>query len=205
MEYFISAAIGYLFGSVPTAYLFLKKIYKIDITESGSKNVGAMNSFEITRSKKIGVAVFIIDFLKGIIPVLIIWILLKQSFILSAIAILFAVFSHCFNPWLKFNGGRGLATAAGGSVVIYPVLLFAWALIWVITFILRRDILIGNIIATVLSIITIFFISNYTLSFTHPAAVNVNELILFSCSGLIIIFIKHIEPLKEILSKNKQG
>ena len=70
MEYLLSSIIGYLFGSIPTAYLLLKRTRGIDITNAGTGNVGAMNSYEVTNSKSIGIIVLLIDFLKGMIPAL---------------------------------------------------------------------------------------------------------------------------------------
>ena len=156
MEYLISSIIGYLLGSFPSAYILLKKTRGTDITNEGSGNVGAMNSFEITNSKLIGFSVFFIDFLKGacsgFIPVL----LFPDKFIYPALALLFAVFSHCYNPWIKFKGGRGLATAAGGAAVIFPFLLVVWAVLWVIFYVMRKDILLANISST-----SFLFISSF--------------------------------------------
>ncbi|MCK7524443.1 MAG: glycerol-3-phosphate acyltransferase [Ignavibacteriales bacterium] len=123
MEYLLSSIIGYLFGSIPTAYLLLKRTRGIDITNTGTGNVGAMNSYEVTNSKSIGIIVLLIDFLKGMIPALGVLYLLQNSFLIASLSVLFAIFSHCFNPWLNFKGGRGLATAAGGSAIIFPFLL----------------------------------------------------------------------------------
>src|SRR4030043_536161 len=67
MNYILSALIGYLLGSIPTAYLVVKKFKGIDITQTGSKSVGAMNSFRATNSKIILVSVFVIDVAKGFI------------------------------------------------------------------------------------------------------------------------------------------
>jgi len=201
MEYLFSIVIGYLSGSFPTAYLILKKEKGIDITNSGSGNVGAMNSFEVTKSKKIGFVVFFIDFIKGLIPVVILSQIFNYSFGIAAISLLFAVFSHCFNPWISFKGGRGLATAAGGIIILFYPLLITWILVWLISFLIKEDILFSNITATILSLLFNIAFSKYLISQTYPATNLVSELILFISAGLIIIFIKHIEPLKEILSK----
>lgn len=203
MEYIFSFLIGYLSGSIPTAYLFLKKVKGIDITIAGSGNVGAMNSFEVTKSKGLGFLVFFIDFLKGIVPVLIVLYLFNFKFSLAAITLIFSIFSHCFNPWIGFKGGRGLATAAGGILILYPILLGAWIAFWFITYFIKKDILISNIAATILAHIFIFITFNQFINFAFPKPVLVNELLLFTSAGLIIIFIKHIEPLKDILSKKK--
>ena len=204
MEYLLSAIIGYFFGSIPSAYLILKKKKGIDITSAGTGNVGAMNSYEVTNSKSIGLLVLFLDFIKAVIPVLIILLFLESSFLMASISVLFAIFSHCFNPWLEFKGGRGLATAAGGSAIIFPFLLIAWILFWALVYLIKKDIHIGNIFATALSLLTVLGLPNYLIHYAYPQPVLVNELLLFTSGGLLIIFIKHIEPLKEIISnKNK--
>lgn len=203
MEYLFSFIIGYLSGSIPTAYLLLKKVKGIDITNEGSGNVGAMNSFEVSKSKGIGLLVFFIDFLKGIVPVLIVLFLFNFNFSFAAITLIFSIFSHCFNPWIAFKGGRGLATAAGGILILFPVLLVAWIAFWIITYLIKKDILISNIAATIFAYVFILLTYNQFIDYAYPKPVLVNELILFTSAGLIIIFIKHIEPLKDILSKKK--
>jgi len=204
MQYLLSAIIGYFFGSIPSAYLILKKKKGIDITIAGTGNVGAMNSYEVTNSKSIGLLVLFLDFIKAVIPVLIILLFLKSSFLIASISVLFAIFSHCFNPWLEFKGGRGLATAAGGSAIIFPFLLIAWILFWVLVYLIKKDIHIANILATILSLVSVLASPGYLIQFAFPQPVLVNELLLFTSGGLLIIFIKHIEPLKEIISnKNK--
>jgi len=203
MEYLFSSAIGYLLGSFPTAFIFLKKTKGIDITKEGSGSVGAMNSFEITNSKAIGITVFFIDFLKGISSVLIPAFLFPNEFIFPAISLLFAVFSHCFNPWIKFNGGRGLATAAGGAAFLFPFLLVVWAVLWVIFYMMRKDIIFANISSTVLSIFVVFGTTNIAVKYAFPEPKSFSELVLVSSAILMIIFIRHIEPLKEFITSQK--
>lgn len=203
MEYLISTVIGYLVGSIPTAYIFLKRIKGLDITNEGSGNVGAMNSFEITNSKLIGFSVFLVDFIKGIASVLIPQLLFPGVFLLPAISLLFAVFGHCYSPWISFKGGRGLATAAGGAAFLFPFLLAVWGVLWVIFYIMRKDILFANISSTVFSILVVFGTSNIAVKYAFPKPVNIPELMLISISVLLIIFIKHIEPLKELIASSK--
>jgi len=203
MEYLISTIIGYLLGSIPTAYIFLIKSRGLDITREGSGNVGAMNSFEITNSKMMGISVFLVDFIKGIASVIVPQLLFPGEFIFAAISLLFAVFSHCYNPWLKFKGGRGLATAAGGAAFLFPFLLVVWGVLWVIFYIMRKDILFANISSTVLSVFVVFGTSDIAVKYAFPKPVNISELMLISISVLMIIFIKHIEPLKELIASYK--
>lgn len=205
MEYLLSSLFGYMLGSIPTAFLILKKSRGIDITNAGSGNVGAMNSYEVTNSKHIGLIVFFIDFLKGILSVLIIKFIYPDQFIYPALSLLFAIFSHCFNPWINFKGGRGLATAAGGAIFIFPYLLFVWVILWILVYMLKKDILIANIFATPFSLIIIFITEKISINYVYPAPSSHGELILLVSGGLLIIFIKHIEPLKEIISKKQRN
>lgn len=199
MEYLISIIIGYLSGSFPTAFLILKKKKGVDITITGSGNVGAMNSYEITNSKKIGFVVFLIDFLKGIIPVTILSLVFNYSFSITSYSLIFAIFSHCFNPWINFKGGRGLATAAGGILILFYPLLICWVGLWTVTFLVKKNIILSNVLATLFSMFFCVLLSKNLISLTFPKTEIVSELILFISAGLIIIFIKHIEPLKEII------
>jgi glycerol-3-phosphate acyltransferase PlsY len=201
MEYLLSAIIGYLLGSIPTAYLIVKKSKGVDITNTGSGNVGAMNSFEVSGSKSVGLLVLIIDALKGLSGVYICLLLFPISFVYPATALFFAVFSHCFNPWIGFKGGRGLATAAGGAALLFPYALLVWGILWVITFVVQRDILWANIWATPVSLIIVYLSPTIAVKYSFPKADTSGELMLFSMALFIIIFVKHIDPLKEIIKK----
>lgn len=203
MQYLISSVIGYLLGSIPTAYILLKSRKGIDITKSGSGNVGAMNSYEVTSSKGIGVIVLIIDFLKGLLSVYLVTLIYPDNFVLPALSLVFAILSHCYNPWIEFKGGRGLATAAGGTMILFPILLAYWVTLWVIFYLFKKDILIGNIAATILSLLLLFNTSNIAIKYAFPQPESESEIILFTVSALLIILIKHIEPLKEIILRIK--
>lgn len=200
MEYLFSAVLGYILGSFPTAYLILKKSKGINITEKGSGNVGAMNSFEVSNSKVIGLIVLVIDALKGLLSVYLALILFKVNFMYPAIALFFAVFAHCFNPWLNFKGGRGLATAAGGASLLFPFALIVWVILWLAVYLFQKNILWANIWATVALLIIILTSSDIAVKYSFPRAGTRGELILFSMAMLVIIFVKHIEPFKEIIN-----
>ncbi len=202
MQYLISILIGYIFGSIPTAYLLMLR-KGVDITASGSGNVGAMNTYEVSKSKLAGLIVFAVDFTKGLLSVIIVKFIYPGEFIFPALALLFAVMSHCFNPWINFKGGRGLATAAGGSIILFPYLLISWIFIWLISYIYKKDILLSNILATPLSLLLVLGKPELAIKYSFPQPKDIGSLILFSTSGLIIIFIKHIEPLKEIIQTYK--
>ncbi len=205
MEYLISLTIGYLLGSFPSAYILLKMTRGTDITREGTGNVGAMNSFEVTNSKLIGISVFLIDFLKGLGSTIISVLLFPDESIYPALSLLFAVFSHCYNPWLNFKGGRGLSTAAGGAAFVFPFLLAVWAVLWVIFMVMRKNIILANISSTVLSLFVVFGTSDIAVKYAFPQPVNLGVLLMVSSAALIIIFIRHIEPLKELISEQKNN
>jgi len=205
MDYIVTSLIGYLFGSFPSAYLLVKKARGTDITKEGSGNVGAYNSLEVTNSRLIGISVFVIDFLKGLFSVLIPIFIFPNEFNYPALSLLFAVFSHCYNPWINFKGGRGLATSAGGAAIIFPFLLVVWCVLWVIFYVMRKDILFANISSTVFSLLVVLGTSNVALKYAYPQPVDIFTLMLVCSAILILIFIRHIEPLKDFISEHKSN
>ena len=204
MKYLICIIIGYALGSIPTAYLVLRKVHGIDITNTGTGNMGAMNSFEITNSKVIGILVLLIDALKGLLSVYIPVLLFHGDFGYPAIGLISAVFSHCYNPWLLFKGGRGLATSLGGTILLFPFLPLIWMLIWAIIYIIKKDILLANIWAIILSFIVVISANEIGYYYSFPRADSMSSLMLFTSSLLILIFIKHIEPFIDIINKSKR-
>lgn len=203
MNYLLSSLIGYFLGSFPTAYVILQKSHGIDITKSGSGNVGAMNSYEVTNSKITGLLVLFIDALKGLLSVYLVILIYPGNFTLPAISLTFAILSHCFNPWLKFKGGRGLATSFGGSILIFPLLPIVWILIWSIVYLFRKEIIISNFAATISTFILILLSYNISLRYSFPHADSVSSVLFFTTAMLIIIFIKHIDPLNELIRNYK--
>jgi glycerol-3-phosphate acyltransferase PlsY len=203
MYYLISAVTGYMLGSIPTAYIVIKRTKGLDITATGSGNVGARNSYEITDSKITGIFVLSVDALKGLLSVYLTMVLCPVNFVFPALALLFAVFSHCYNPWLGFNGGRGLATSLGGAILIFPYILFVWILLWVIIYAMKRDILLANIWANFMTVVLIFTTSDIAFKYTYPTADSISSMLLFSTALMLMIIIRHVEPLKELINSRK--
>jgi glycerol-3-phosphate acyltransferase PlsY len=113
----------YLLGGIPFGFIAGKILKKIDIREYGSKNVGATNVFRVV-GKGPGLAVYLLDALKGFVPVLvskIVWpsngIPEQWFFIGVGLA---AIMGHVFTPYLKFKGGKGVATASGVLLALEP-------------------------------------------------------------------------------------
>lgn len=203
MNILISAIIGYFLGSIPSAFIILKVRRGVDIRNEGSGNVGTLNSYEVSNSKKIGFLVLMTDMLKGVSSVVLIKIFFGETFLLPMISLLFSVFGHCYSIWLKFKGGRGLATAAGGALVLSPIILVIWGISWVVFNRWKKDIHFANIAATILVLLCALFISNYLNKLSIPPA-DTSFIFGFSLSLLMLIILsKHWYPLIELVKINR--
>jgi len=143
--------LGYVIGSFPTAYLLVLWKARLDIRGAGSGNVGAMNTFDVTRSKLLGISVLLIDLLKGSGAV---WLgsrLFGHDLWIMEIAGLGSVVGHNYSLWLRFRGGRGLATAAGVMLVLNWMLVALWCLLWIGFQAYARNVHLSNISASILS------------------------------------------------------
>ena len=116
---------AYLLGSIPTGKILVWKIKGIDIQKHGSGNIGTTNVSRIL-GKNWGIAVFFIDALKGFIPTMLAYYLF-QDLSFSLLAGFFATLGHIFSAFLKFKGGKGMATSVGVFFAIVPFLVFATA------------------------------------------------------------------------------
>lgn len=143
--------IGYLLGSLPTAYLLVKWTKRVDIRTLGSGNVGATNALR-TAGPVVGVAVLLIDVLKGWLAAAIIprWILGQAP--PSAWALLgglAAVIGHNFPCFLRFRGGKGVATTLGALAGSVPVIAGIVVGVWLVVFLLSRYVSLGSLAAAV--------------------------------------------------------
>ncbi|HWP81757.1 MAG TPA: glycerol-3-phosphate acyltransferase [Bacteroidota bacterium] len=142
---------GYLLGSIPFGYLIVKYQTNQDIRSTGSGNVGGFNAFRVTNSLFVGWMVGLLDGAKGITTV---WLATKffgGEFWPMAIGLSGAVVGHMFPVWLRFKGGRGLATACGGLFLIGMIYTIVWCTIWIAAKARYKEILMANILATILA------------------------------------------------------
>lgn len=140
--------ICYVIGSFPTAYIIVKAKSQKDITKEGSGNVGTLNSFQVTNSKAVGISVLLFDIFKGVIPVYIMMFVMNISYPVAMLGASGLIIGHNYPVWLKFKGGRGLATGAGIFLVVNYFILLGWILVWLIVFVIKRKVLIANTAAT---------------------------------------------------------
>ena len=150
---------------------------------------------------------FLLDFFKGMLPILILKILSlnKTLFSLHSVALISCIFSHCYNPWLKLKGGRGLASAAGGTAIIFPFAFGVWIILWVIFYLMKKDITIANVAASVMSIIVIVTSISTAIKYAFPKPESEAILVLFTLGLLLIIISKHTEPMQELFESMKSS
>jgi glycerol-3-phosphate acyltransferase PlsY len=200
-----SAVFGYAAGSLPSGYLFVKLFHKKDITKEGSGNMGTLNAFNVSRSKTTTISVLIFDILKGVIPVYLVNYLTMHDMISIYAVSIFIILGHNYPVWLKFKGGRGLASATGVFAVINFAVIASWCVVWLIVNIIKKDILFSNFAATA-SLPFLVILLRPFLSNTFSILFSVNEynyiyFIIFVFIITILILIKH----GEIFSgKNKE-
>ncbi len=136
MEPLFAAALGYAFGSIPFGLLLTKMAGLGDVRDIGSGNIGATNVLR-TGNKGLAAATLLLDLLKGVVPVVLagMYFALDGSGETRDVAKAFAaggaVLGHCFPVWLKFKGGKGVATNAGVSFGLAWPIGLAYALVWV--------------------------------------------------------------------------
>ena len=139
-------ALSYLAGSLPTAYLIVKWLKRIDVRTIGSGNVGATNA---TRAAgwRAGAGVFTIDLAKGWVAVSVIapWLLHHPTPAARLACGLLAVVGHSFPVFLKFKGGKGVATTVGVLAGGVPLVFWACLAAWVIAFALSRYVSVGSL------------------------------------------------------------
>ncbi len=116
--FLLVAAFSYVLGSIPFGYILIKLFRGEDVRRTGSGNIGATN---VARSSPVlGVLTLILDAVKGLIAVLATRALFPGHTLLPGVAALFAVLGHMFSAWLKFRGGKGVATGLGSFVIVAP-------------------------------------------------------------------------------------
>ncbi len=153
-EKFLFLIATYLICSIPFGLVLTKFVTKQDLRDLGSKNIGATNVSRVA-GKKLGLITLILDGLKGAIMVIIAHFAFDDSshpdmFIM--LVALVAVLGHCYSLYLKFNGGKGVATAIAVMLAINPLVGIFTILIWILSFLIYRISSIASLCSTLLAI-----------------------------------------------------
>lgn len=175
---------AYLIGSIPTGLILGKAIWKKDLRQYGSHNIGATNAWRIL-GKKAGLLIFILDFLKGQVGVLLgAWLFaLPGAMVLGGFA---AIIGHMFPIFLGFKGGKGVATALGVITALMPKVTAIVFIVWLVLTLITRYVSVASIVAAVLTPIL--------------AAVFKEPLIyfLFALLAAVVIVFRHRENIQRL-------
>lgn len=199
-SYIVVAILAYLLGSISFSVIFSKKFAGIDVRTVGSKNAGATNTLR-TAGKKAAIFTLICDVLKGVISVLIAYIVglmfenVDRS-LLVQIAGICVVIGHVFPIFFKFKGGKGVATSLGVLLMINWQIALICLVFALVIMILTKMVSAGSILAAVLfPVLTIFITQNYL--------VPEGNYIVFGVILAVTVVVLHRENIKKILSGNE--
>ena len=185
MEYLIIGIASYLMGAIPFGLILTKFFLKKDIREIGSGNIGATNALR-TGNKLIGYSTLLSDVMKAILPVLYVKINYPE---LIYIASLCAFLGHVFPVWLKFKGGKGVATYVGILFTINILLGFIFCVSWLLIFLISKYSSLSSLIGSLTIPVYIFFNDQMSNA-------------LFFGIMFVLIFYTHRENIKRL--KNKE-
>ena len=185
MELFIIGIISYLMGSIPFGFILTRIFLKKDIREIGSGNIGATNALR-TGNKIIGYSTLTLDVLKAVITVLYVKNNFHDMIYISALCVFLG---HVFPVWLKFKGGKGVATYVGILFSLNILLGIVFGIFWLIIFFISKYSSLASLIGSLTIPVYILIIDS-------------SESVFFYGIMFILIFFTHRENIKRL--KNKE-
>jgi len=149
---------SYLLGSIPTGYWLGKALKGIDVREHGSGNLGSTNVFRVLGTGP-GLCTLIIDILKGLIPVLLAKHLYPNDLLLAALAGVAAIFGHTMSVFVRFRGGKGMATSAGVFAALLPMPSLVSIFVFITVTLTTRYVSLGSILGALTLVASSFIFS----------------------------------------------
>ena len=185
MDVLIIGIISYLMGSIPFGFILTKIILKKDIREIGSGNIGATNVLR-TGSKSIGYVTLILDILKAITPIIYVKLNFPEFLYVASLC---AFLGHVFPVWLKFKGGKGVATYVGILFALNIEYGFVFTSVWLVTFVVSKFSSLSSLLASISIPIYLLILTKF-------------DQIFFFTILFVLIFFTHRENIKRL--KNKE-
>ena len=185
-EYLLTGVIAYLVGSIPSGLILGKLFWHTDLRKYGSHNIGATNAWR-TLGKVPGIIVFLADSLKGQAGVLL-GLSLVGTPLAAVIGGLLSIVGHSFSLFLRFHGGKGVATSLGVlTMLMGNVTLIVFALWFTIVY-MTRYVSLGSVVAGVLTPIL-------AALFAYPM-----EYIVFTVIAALLVIVRHRENIKRLMN-----
>ena len=189
MQALIVITIAYLIGSIPFGYLIVRHKVGDDVRESGSGGTGATN---VSRraGKAAGIFTLVLDALKGVLAIVVAQLIIGEGGPsidwLTAGAAIAAIAGHIFPVWLRFRGGKGVATGVGVFLMLAPIALFVAAIIFVVVVRITRYVSLGSIVAAAMIPLFVFM----DMIFITPIS-NLQPLLVAAVAGAMLIIFAH--------------
>jgi len=185
MDTFLIGLISYIMGSIPFGFILTKIFLKKDIREIGSGNIGATNALR-TGNKAIGYSTLILDILKAIVPVIYVKIFFQDFLYIASLC---AFLGHVFPVWLKFKGGKGVATYLGILFAINFYFGIIFIISWFVTFFISKYSSLSSLIGSASIPIYLLILTQF-------------DQVIFFTIMFVLIFFTHRENIKRL--KNKE-
>ena len=185
MDIFLIGIISYLIGSIPFGFIFTKIFLKKDIRDIGSGNIGATNALR-TGNKSIGYSTLVLDILKAVVPVIYVKIFYQDFLHIVSLCVFLG---HVFPVWLKFKGGKGVATYIGILFALNIYFGIIFTISWFITFLISKYSSMSSLVGAASIPIYLIILAQF------------DEVIFFTIM-FVLIFFTHRENIKRL--KNQE-
>ena len=185
-EYLLTGVIAYLVGSIPSGLIIGKLFWHTDLRKYGSHNIGATNAWR-TLGKVPGIIVFLADSLKGQAGVLL-GLSLVGTPLAAVIGGLLAIVGHSFSLFLRFHGGKGVATSLGVLTMLMGNVTLIVFVLWFTIVYMTRYVSLGSVVAGVLTPIL-------AALFAYPM-----EYIVFTVIAALLVIVRHRENIKRLMN-----
>ena len=188
---------AYLAGSIPFGLILALMLGKTDVRDKGSGNIGATNVARVV-GKKLGIVTLFLDAFKGAAPVLVaLYVIPMPAHLagsrttLAALLGLLAFLGHCFPIWLRFRGGKGVATGAGVMLAYLPPVAGIGLLAFALTFLFAKKVSLGSLVGAAAVVVALPFFS----------PVDVALVVIFTMFFLLVL--RHTSNIKRLLKKEE--
>ena len=189
MSGFFIAALSYLLGSIPFGLILVRIFRGQDVRQTGSGNIGATN---VARSSPaLGLLTLILDALKGFAAVALTLTFFPGRNVLAGLAALFAILGHMFPVWLKFRGGKGVATGLGSFVLLAPKALLVTVGVFVAVLLALRRVSLGSIVAVALFPLLAWLLHDYS---------GATPVLGFMAIASLLIIARHHQNIRRLLA-----
>ena len=188
MSMILTAVFSYLLGSIPFGFILLRIFREQDVRRTGSGNIGATN---VARSSPtLGLVTLILDALKGVAAVELARAFFPGRNVLAGVAALFAILGHMFPVWLKFRGGKGVATGLGSFAILAPKTILVMVGVFVAVVLVFRRVSLGSIVAVALFPFLAWLLHDYDSS---------PQILVLMATASVFIVARHHQNIRRLL------